>query len=158
MKLVVGVGDMKVSGSADDIIVTHALGSCLGLAAYDQRSGVGGIAHLMLPTSDVNKQKAKNNPYMFVDTGFPQFLDALYKRGANKRTLKIKAAGGACIGGGRDMFEIGKRNIIMLRKLLWQNNIIIAGKDVGGNTSRTMYLEVGSGRVWVTSNGKGWDL
>jgi chemotaxis protein CheD len=46
----------------------------------------------------------------------------------------------------------------MLRKLFWKNGIMINGQDVGGNIARTMFLEVASGRTWLQSRGREWDL
>ena len=62
MKHVVGVGDMKVSNTIGDVIVTHALGSCIGLAIHDPVAHVAGILHFMLPLSSVNPEKARLNP------------------------------------------------------------------------------------------------
>ncbi len=149
---------MKTSGSAGDVIVTHALGSCLGIAVFDPAAGAGGILHVMLPNSSVNPDKAKLNPAMFVDTGVPFFFKKLYELGVDKKSAVIKVAGGAAVGQGKDFFAIGKRNFGMLRKLFWKNGIIISGQDVGGNIARTMYLDVSDGRVWLTSNGREWDL
>ena len=73
MRHVVGVGDMKI-GRAGDVLVTHGLGSCLGLMIYDPVVKVGGMLHAMLPLSSINPQKAESNPFMFVDTGVSLFL------------------------------------------------------------------------------------
>ncbi len=67
MKYIVAVGDMK-HGGEKDMLVTYALGSCLGLMIYDPAVQVGGLLHAMLPLSKINPEKAKTNPFMFVDT------------------------------------------------------------------------------------------
>ncbi len=159
VKTIVGVADMAISTTAGDVIVTHALGSCLGIAAYDSSSAVGGILHVMLPTATVNPDKAKANPYMFVDTGLPAFFHTLYGRGAVKQRLVVKVAGGANVNNVKtDSFAIGKRNYIMFKKLLWKNGVLIEAADVGGSHARTMYLEIGSGRVWLSTAGATKDL
>ncbi len=158
-KKIVGVADMKISDTHGDVIVTHALGSCLGIAAHDARATVGGILHVMMPHSTVNPEKAKANPYMFIDTGVPAFFRSLYDAGAQKRQLVVRVAGGANIGAReQDRFAIGKRNFVMLKKLFWQNGVMIEAEDVGGNHARTMYLEIGSGRVWLSTAGQVKDL
>jgi chemotaxis protein CheD len=68
---------MKV-GAAEDLLVTHALGSCLGLMVYDPEARVGGLLHAMLPLSKINPEKARSNPFMFVDTGVPRLFRAIY--------------------------------------------------------------------------------
>jgi chemotaxis protein CheD len=150
---------MKVSSRGDDTIVTHALGSCLGVAVYDPSAKVGGILHVMMPVSSINPEKAKMNPYMFVDTGLPAFFKKIYELGGEKKRLIVKVAGGANVqGNGTDRFAIGKRNYIMLKKIFWKNGVLIESEDIGGSKARTMYIHIGSGRVWLSNAGSDWDL
>jgi chemotaxis protein CheD len=144
---------MKISRSSEDVLVTHALGSCLGLAAYDETAGVGGILHVMMPSSQINPVKAKDNPYMFVDTGVPAFFRELYACGCVKSRIVLTVAGGANVQDASDRFEIGKRNFIILRKLLWQNSVLIHSSEVGGAEARTLYLDMSDGRVWMHEQG-----
>jgi chemotaxis protein CheD len=147
---------MKVSDKRDDLIITHALGSCLGVAVHDPVACVGGLLHVMLPLSGIDPEKADRNPFMFVDTGFPRLLIECFKTGAQKQRLEIRVAGGANSHhrGGDDLFQIGKRNFIILRQLLWKNGLLMASYDVGGSNSRTMSLEVGTGKVTIKSQGQ----
>ena len=159
MKHIVGVADMKVASGEGDVIVTHALGSCLGIAVHDPVSHVGALLHVMLPQASVNPDKARVNPYMFVDAGLPQFFRKIYDAGGVKGRLVVRVAGGANVQNREDdRFAIGKRNYIMLKKMLWQNGIMIRGEDVGGSVARTMYLDVDSGRAWLHINGEDHEL
>lgn len=153
-RLVVGVGDMKLSTRAGDILVTHALGSCIGIAIYDPVAVVGGLLHFMLPDSSVNPQRSVENPWMFADVAIPLLFKKSYELGADKRRIVVKVAGGAQFLDDKEFFAIGKRNHTMMRKIFWQNGILIKGEQVGGTSSRTMYLEIGTGRVWLTTGGK----
>jgi len=159
VKHIVTVADMKICDKPDCELVTHALGSCLGITAYDPRSGVGGLLHVMLPRSAINPSKAKANPFMFVDTGVPEFFRQMRAAIGRKYRLIVKVAGGAQTRGNhKGYFDTGKRNYNMLRKVLWRGGILIDAQDVGGCEPRTMHLETGSGRVWLTSNGRKRDL
>ena len=159
MKHIVGVADMKISGQAGDVIVTHALGSCLGITVYDPVVHLGGLLHVMMPVSSINSEKAKSNPYMFVDTALPKMFKKLYTMGADKKRLIVKVAGGANVhDSSTDRFAIGKRNFITLKKIFWKNNILIKSKDIGGSKARTMYMEIGTGRVWLSIAGAEQDL
>ncbi len=158
MRHIVGVADYKVASDPGDMIVTHALGSCLGIAAYDPINKVGGLFHVMLPTATVNPDKALSNPFMFVDSGLPLFFRELYARGAEKKNIVVKIAGGAALRAKRDFFAIGKRNYMIACKLFSKNGIMIQGEDIGGGNSRTMYMELKTGRVWVASGGQETDL
>lgn len=151
----VGIAEMRFSSSADDEIVTHALGSCLGIVVYDPVAMVGGMLHVMLPLSTIDPAKARANPAMFVDTGVPKLFLESYKHGARKDRLVVSVAGGAAVGSSErgDFFEIGKRNMIMLRKLLWKNGVILKASDVAGSVSRQMRLFMGDGHVTVRAEG-----
>ena len=155
MKQIVGVADMKISKQPDDQLITYALGSCLGITIHDPVACVGGLLHVMLPLSTIDPRKASENPFMFVDTGVPRLFLDCYKIGAKKERLVVKVAGGASIheNEDNDHFQIGKRNFVMLRKLLWKNGILLKAHDVGGMYSRTMTLDVGNGNVTLKTQG-----
>jgi chemotaxis protein CheD len=146
---------MRISSSGEDQLITYALGSCLGITIHDPVAKVGGLLHVMLPLSTIDPAKAEENPYMFVDTGVPRLFLECYKLGAKKERLVVKVAGGSCASGNADddYFQIGKRNIVMLRKLLWRNNVLLKSQDVGGSKSRTMTLDIDSGLVLIKSQG-----
>ena len=162
MKHIIGIADMKITTRTDDVLITYALGSCLGISVYDRVARVGGLLHVMLPLSSVNPEKAATNPYMFVDTGVPELFKACYRAGAVKERMVLKVAGGASLqnnqngngggGSGGDQFQIGKRNFLMLRKLLWKNNVLIKSFDVGDRVSRTMTLDMATGDVILKIN------
>ncbi len=83
-----------------------------------------------------------------------------YKTGARKERLHVKVAGGACLRGDEedDYFQIGKRNFIMLKKIFWKNGVLLRAHDVGGSKSRTLSLDIGSGKVAVKMSGKSHTL
>ncbi len=155
---IVGVSDMKLSQVIGDQIITHALGSCIGIAIHDPHAHVGGILHYMLPQSKLDQEKAAANPFMFGDTGIPSLFVSAYKMGARKENMRVIMAGGARVFGGGDLFDIGNRNIMIARKLFWKNGILISAEDVGGQIPRTLVLEIESGKVWFTSHGQRTDL
>ncbi len=148
MKLIVMVGDMKVGVKGDEII-THALGSCLGLMIYDPVAHVGGMLHAMLPLSKINPQKAAANPFMFVDKGVPILFKEVYGLGGKKERLIIKAAGCGSPMGKNEMFKIGERNYTVLKKLLWKNGVLLKAEEVGDSISRTVNFDISTGRVTI---------
>lgn len=154
----VGISEMYFGTSEGDLIVTHALGSCLGVSIHDPVTRVGGILHYMLPSSSLDAEKARRNPLMFGDIGIPAFFQEAYRLGAVKDRLRVVIAGGANVISNNNNFDIGGRNITIARKLFWKNNVLIAAQHVGGDLPRTLYLEVGSGRTWFTSRGQSLEL
>ena len=153
---VVGMGSMRVSTDPEERLVTYALGSCLGLAVYDPVARVGGLLHAMLPLSTIHPEKARQNPLMFVDTGVPALFRACYAAGALKEQMVVKVAGGASIAadGESDQFQIGKRNLMVPRKLVWKNEVLLRAQDVGGyRATRTMWLAIANGELRLRVNG-----
>jgi len=153
MNVIVGVADMKVSNDPEAVIVTHSLGSCIGLALYDPIAEVGGMLHYMLPESSLDGRKAKKNPYMFGDTGIPLLFKSVYKYGAKKNRLKVIVVGGSQILDQKGFFNIGKRNHLVLRKMFWKNSVMAGFEDVGGNVNRTLKLEIKTGQAWLKVSG-----
>jgi chemotaxis protein CheD len=151
--LIVGISDLKVSNNTDDVIITYALGSCIGIVVYDPIAKVGGLLHYMLPDSTLDKNKARENPEMFADTGIPLLFKSCYKYGADKKRMVVKVAGGASILDDTNFFRIGQKNIMAMRKIFWKNNVLIDAEDTGLNYNRTVRLEMATGRVFVRSSG-----
>ncbi len=153
-RIVVGVGAMEVSGDPTAHLVTYALGSCLGIAVFDPVACVGGLLHVMLPSSSLGGgDGSPAHAHRYVDTGVPILFRECYKYGATKSRLIVRVAGGSAMSG-TDDFQIGKRNIVALRQLLWKNGVLVHRQDVGGlQQSRTMTLELDTGRVWIRAGG-----
>ena len=145
-----GLGQMVVSDDPGDILVVLGLGSCIGLVMHDPRAAVGGLAHVMLPGSEIsdgNGPEAK-----FADTAVPALLDAVVDRGADRGRLIVKMAGGAQMfsaGSGKGALGIGARNGVAVRAALDRAGLKLAAADTGGNSGRTVEVEVGSGTVRV---------
>lgn len=109
----------------------------------------------MMPQASANPGKARANPCVFVDTGVPKFFGALQEAGALPRRWQVKVAGGGGVNGD-NYFEIGKRNYVTFKRLLWKNGIFIDAEEIGGQLAKTLYMEIGSGLTWLSSNGRQW--
>lgn len=150
-KIIVGIGEMKISDDCDRDIITYSLGSCLGVTIFDPVANVGGMIHIVLPDSSIQKNNPQINPYMFVNTGIPRFFKAAYNLGATKNNITVKVAGGAEIQQVKNIFNIGSRNIQSLENLLVKNNVFIRKREVGGSISRTVRLNMKTGAVTISS-------
>ena len=154
--VVVGMADLKVTNCADDTLITYALGSCLGVVVHDPVAMVAGLLHVMLPSSQLDEAKGRSQPAMFVDTGVPLLFKECYRLGGRKERMTVLVAGGSFSGrtDADDTFQIGKRNLLTLRKLLWKNGVLIHADDTGGvQQSRTMSVTVATGVVQLRTNG-----
>jgi chemotaxis protein CheD len=158
MNVVIGISDMRVSRDPGEVLVTFALGSCVGLSLYDPVTRTGGLIHSMLPLSKIDAAKAEKNPCMFVDSGVMLLIQTLFDMGVEKKNIVAKVAGGSKIMDEKGIFNIGERNHTVLRKVLWKNNILVSGEDVGGNQARTMYLNMETGRTTLKMAGQEKEL
>jgi chemotaxis protein CheD len=147
------MADCRIGDAPGQVLTTYALGSCIGLIVHDPSVSIGGMLHFMLPDSSIDPGRGRENPYMFADTGIPQLLNQVCARGASKRRLIVYAVGGAQMMGQENVFEIGKRNYLATRRILWKAGVLLHGESVGGASSRTVRLEIGTGKLWLQEGG-----
>ena len=153
--IVVDIADLQVSNDPTVTLVTYALGSCIAVIAYDPENRIGGMIHYMLPLSKSSPEKAELKPAMFADTGIPLLFRDAYKLGAKKDRLRIMVAGGAQMLDQKGLFNMGKRNYMVLKMMFQKNDVEIDFEDVGGNVTRALKLEIGTGKAWLRVSGKG---
>lgn len=146
MMTAVNFSEMKISRNPAETLVAFSIGSGIGVALFDPGCGVGGILNFMLPDSTraagVDPAKV---PLMFADTGVPFFLQALFEQGMRPDRVKLVAAGGAHIMDQTGMFNIGQENYAALKNGLAKYDLTIQHEDIGGTSSRTLSLEIGTG-------------
>ena len=152
--IVVGVSDLAVSNDMGANLVTYSLGSCLGITVHDAEKHVGGLLHVMLPSSGIDKSRAQRTPTMFVDSGIPMLFRAAYELGADKKRMIVKVFGGAQVMDEAGIFNIGQRNYEALVSIFNRNRVTIRCKYVGGQICRTIRLSLSSGSVVVKSPGE----
>ena len=159
-QIIVGIGDYAVSNTPGDTIKTMALGSCVGIIALSPKYKAVGLLHVSLPDHTINEELYIKRPATFADTGIPLLLESMSKFGCKiPRDIVIKLAGGAEIVSQKYNFDIGKRNILAVKKILWQNRLGAIKEDLGGNISRNVTIEVDTGRVILSNPTLGkWEL
>lgn len=151
-KLTVGIADMKI-GRGNDLLITYALGSCIGLCFHDQRLKLGALLHIMLP---LNMETGRKNPLKYADTGIRETLRQMEAMGAMRGRITVKIAGGAKmfeVNGG-NLGNIGQRNIESVHTVLKREGIRLLGEHVGGNVARTLLFDVDSGQSCIRSYGR----
>lgn len=150
---VVGIGEFAVSAVGQGQIVTHALGSCIAVCIWDPLVRVGGLLHFLLPDSTLNPEQACRTPATFADTGLPRLFHAAYDLGLVKSRCRVSLIGGAEVAGlsGSGSLNVGKRNALAARRMLWANGLLIHADVTGGHAPRSVTLDLGHGRVTVMS-------
>lgn len=151
-KITVGIADMKIA-KGSGILITYALGSCIGLCFHDPMTHVGALLHVMLP---LNMETGRKNPLKYADTGIRETLKQMEAQGANRSRITAKIAGGAKMfeENGGSLGSIGQRNIESVRMVLRKEGIRLLKEDVGGSVARTLLFDVNSGLGCVRSYGR----
>jgi chemotaxis protein CheD len=152
-EVVVGVGDFRLAGAPSRFLATYGLGSCVAVLFYDWRKLSGAMLHVMMPDSAVAPDKAITQPFAYVDTAIPRMFRALTEYGISSKRTRCCVAGGAAMIASPAHFEIGKRNVLAIKKALWKEGVFIDREEVGGNESRSIRLDLKTGAVTMRKGG-----
>jgi chemotaxis protein CheD len=147
----VNMAEMKVEDRPVALVTN--VGSCVAVCIHDSINKCGGLAHVMLPSSSVTRNKSF--PLKYADTAVPALTEALRKMGKSSVALSAKIVGGA------NMFpnmksitlNIGEKNVKAVRQALATEGVRLLAEDVGGNYGRRVSFNVVDGSVRV-QNGK----
>ncbi len=153
-QLHVGIGEIVISEDLTSIIVAANLGSCLGFSVYDNKRKLAGMVHCLLPLSKSDPDKAKAKPGMYVDTGVCALMSHFLDSGSNREDLVLGVAGGAAVSDSGGVFDIGKKNYVALKKMLWKNSLLLKAEHVGENYPRTVMLHVNDGTLLLKAQGE----
>ena len=146
----VKVADYAVA-QGDVVLSSVGLGSCIAIALYDARTGVGGLAHILVPSPTLSRDTS--NPAKFPSTAVPLLVEEMRRRGASQ-SITAKIAGGASMfaslipSGGINM---GERNAVATRQALIDAGLPLVAEDCGGEHGRSVYFHLGDGRLEIRS-------
>ncbi|MCL1846173.1 MAG: chemotaxis protein CheD [Defluviitaleaceae bacterium] len=153
--IVVGMADLNVT-KAPGVLTTLGLGSCIGIALYDARAKVAGLAHIMLPDSTAiqnNTNRAK-----FADTAVIALVAEMEKLGAKKINMKAKIAGGAqmfAFNATNENLRVGDRNVDATKIALAKMGIPLMASETGASFGRTVELYSEDGKFLIKAIGQG---
>lgn len=159
--ITVNIADMKVAKSAD-ILVTYALGSCVGICLYDPLRKIGALGHIMLPVAH-NEQDAIEKKHRFANTCVPEMINQMINQGCAKRNIVAKIAGGATMfrlvnsqraNANSDLNQIGAKNIVAVKQSLKEHGITLLAEDTGADYARTVFFNTENGEVTIKSHSK----
>ena len=151
--MVVGIADMKMA-QYEGMLVTYALGSCIGICLYDPGLRLAALVLVMRP---LNMETGRRSPMKYADTGIRETLRQMEARGARRSRMVAKIAGGARmfeVAGGGSLGNIGQRNIESVHMTLKREGIKLLREDVGGTVARTLLFDAESGEACIRSYGR----
>ena len=154
-EVLVRVAEYQAARSGS-VLVTLGLGSCVAVALHDAEAAVGGLAHVLLPSLSLSR--ASGNPGRFPQTAVPLLVQGMGALGADARRMTARIVGGASMFSSlvaAGSIQMGERNVVAVREVLGRMNIPIVGELIGGTLGRSVWFDVGTGRVSVRSVGAG---
>lgn len=136
--------------SSEDIVISTILGSCVAVALFDRRTGIGGLNHFMLPgavdaSNPILSPNAKYGMY-----AMELLINDMMKKGVRKADLVAKVFGAASV---LDLSDdaVGNRiplsNIEFTFTYLEGEGIPVEAKDVGGQEPRKIFFYTKTGKV-----------
>jgi len=135
------------AGSVQPRMLQAFLGTCVGVAIVDEKAGVGGLIHLLLP--EPVGPSIVDRPEKYAATGMPPFIEELSKHGAKTDNMQAVVAGGALVGPltVQDMnLDIGGRTVEKALDALNDNNIKVVNSETGGFFTCSLELDM---QKWV---------
>ncbi|MDH8678841.1 chemotaxis protein CheD [Fusibacter bizertensis] len=149
MKYVVGIGKYRVAYKKEDIIMIHALSSCVAVVFYNPKDMVGAMIHIALPNTN-SRDNGPDRLFYYADTGLKRVIEELVtKYKVNMAYTEIHVIGGANSIKENDFFKIGARNLEEVRTILRSENLYFVEDSTGGNLSRTIELEMRTGNLSI---------
>jgi chemotaxis protein CheD len=151
----VGVADFAVAAEPV-VLATIGLGSCVAVAVHDPAAGVGGLAHILLPSMAMSRDR--ENRAKFACSAVPLLVERMQALGARVPRMRAKLAGGARMFASLASaagLQMGDRNVLAVRDALAHAGIALVAQDVGGEHGRSIFFNVGDGQMIVRSLRKG---
>jgi chemotaxis protein CheD len=157
---IIGIGEIGIINQPGQQIKTMALGSCVAVIFVAISRPLIGMAHVALPDSSIGNQKSRQLPGYFADVAVNNLIKEFIQQGITKRSdIQVALVGGASIMDPHGVFNIGARNVQALRNILQKNRLGPHKEDVGENYSRTVWADIDTGKIYISSPRKEtWEL
>ncbi|MEN8211006.1 MAG: HDOD domain-containing protein [Thermodesulfobacteriota bacterium] len=143
-------GQMQAGRAERDVLQAY-LGTCVGLALYDESTKIGGMIHILLP--EPPSTDSVEFPEKYASTGVPILINKLIALGALPENLKASIAGGALVGpvSQQDInLDIGGRSSEVTVSILKDSKIKTIKSETGGFFTCTLELDMGSGKTHIS--------
>lgn len=147
----VGIGEYAISKNRKDQIVTHALGSCVALIVYSPETKYTAMAHIVLPeVINGQKRRSDSQPSYYASEIVPELLEFFISSiQCEPQLIEVSIVGGAEAINKEDVFQVGQRNVQQILSILLVYGIVPKSIDVGGNVSRTVWVDINDGSIRV---------
>lgn len=145
----IGIGEYVITNAVEEVVVTHALGSCVAVVLHCPKSKYTAMAHVVLPKRESDYSVSIKKEAYYAGDILPKLIQFFVDRpNCDRSRLRVTMVGGA-EAKGNDMFHIGKRNVKEVRKILDHYHLDYDDTEVLGRFSRSVQIEVESGEVLI---------
>lgn len=131
-----------------DLLLYTLLGSCIAVCLFDQKAGVYGMNHFMLPKGARASTIFSSSDARFGVYAMELLINDMMKQGANRKNMRAKV-----FGGGRVFnhlwSNVSRENIQFIETFLRHEEILVVAKDLGGETGRKVYFHLPKCDVYV---------
>jgi chemotaxis protein CheD len=144
-------GDFDVV-NGEQMLVT-VLGSCIAACIRDNKSGVGGMNHFLLPKEKANGKSRAWDDYdsqatRYGDLAMEQLINKIINMGGRRENLEAKIFGGARMFAST-YSDIGGQNIEFVLQYLKTEKIRVTSNDTAGTNARKVYYIPNTGEVFL---------
>lgn len=153
---VIGLGEYAITNDMSVTLKTIGLGSCVALVMFVPHLSMAAMAHIVLPTQKLyQNENIKRSITYYADSGVNFLMKELNNRGCKyNHEIIVKLAGGANVVNAISN-DIGKKNVLAIKKALWRYRLGPIAEDIEGNYNRTVEVVVDSQALIITTpNGK----
>jgi chemotaxis protein CheD len=140
-------GEMVLS--AQPMLITTLLGSCVAVTMFSPRLKLGAICHALLPRCNREESCCNHESGKYVECAIERMLEELHARGVPNSEIDAKLFGGS------DMFDtvegrrlsVGRQNLEMAQATLEHAGIRVLTQDLGGPRGRKIIFHTHTGEV-----------
>lgn len=144
-------------------LISTVLGSCIALTLFNQRKGLAGICHALLPQCIRKSHKTSIDnllddechkcleAFKYADCSVYMMAESFIRFGITPRETEVRLFGGAKMmvsrSGHDGHYSIGQQNIDTARKVISYCHLELASSDVGGTGGRKIIFNTKTGEV-----------
>lgn len=138
----------------EPVVIATTLGSCISACVWDERTGIGGMNHFMLPLTDKEAHEVDwgqrgmaSDATRYGNFAMEHLINIILKNGGRRKNLRAKVFGGGKVL--KQMSDVGERNINFVLEYLKTEQIVIESSDIGSTYPRKVLFEPITGKAFV---------
>ncbi len=153
----IGIGELAVLSGPGELVI-YGLGSCVAVVLFDPPTGLGGMAHVLLPGPRPRSDSRAGLPAKYADEACSALCRMVEAKSGAKRRLRAGIVGGARLFSSETPLEpgVGARNIEGAAGALQRCGAELRWSETGGLTGRSVLFKLPEGRLLVRTLGEGW--